>query len=183
MEIPFLDLSQFREPLNQLKYVSPYAFMMDGGVCMLKNGALMMTFQVEYPDLESSSAANIASVASLFNRTVMSLAANDGWALFFDVRRVKTLDYPAGNFDNHAAWLVDQRRAENFREFGEHYTSKYYISFVWQLPGEFEEKTAAFFFKDGKKVRGKHPAAKKRSLPGVQKECENFLDECHKAMG
>lgn len=183
MEIPFLDLFQFREPINQLKYVSPYAFMMDGGVCMLKNGALMMTFQVEYPDLESSSAANIASVASLFNRTVMSLAANEGWALFFDVRRVKTRDYPAGNFDNLAAWLVDQRRAENFRKFGEHYTSRYYISFVYQLPGEFEKKTAAFFFKDGKKVRGNRKETERRSLPGVQKECENFLDECHKAMG
>lgn len=139
MKIPFLDMMQFKEPLNQLKYVSPYAFIIEPNICLLKDGALMTTYQIEYPDLESSSANDIAAVAALFNSSIMSLGRNEGWAIFFDVRRVKTKDYPAGNFSNLAGWLIDQRRAENFQKFGEHYTSKYYISFVWQLPADMEE--------------------------------------------
>lgn len=67
----------------------------------------MTTYQVEYPDLESSSAPEIASMASLFNRSCMTLAQNEGWALFFDVKRYKTKDYPAGEFSNLTGWLID----------------------------------------------------------------------------
>ena len=134
MKIPHLDLQKFKEPQNQLKYVLPWSFIIQPGVCLLKNGAIMATYQVEYPDLESSSAPEIASMASLFNRTAMTLAQNEGWALFFDVKRYKTKDYPAGEFSNLTGWLIDQRRAENYHKFGEHFTTEYYITFVYQLP-------------------------------------------------
>ena len=155
MKIPYLDMFQFKEPLNQLKYVSPYAFIIEPNICLLKNGALMTTYQIEYPDLESSSANDIAAVAALFNSSIMSLAQNEGWAIFFDVKRIKTKEYPAGTFNNLSGWLIDQRRAENFERFGEHYTSKYYISFVWQLPDDLEEKGNEIFFKDNIKKTGK----------------------------
>ena len=67
---------------------------------------------------------------------------------FFDVKRIKTKEYPAGTFNNLSGWLIDQRRAENFEKFGEHFTSKYYISFVWQLPDDLEEQGKKFFYKD-----------------------------------
>lgn len=185
MKIPFLDMMQFKEPLNQLKYVSPYAFILEPNICLLKDGALMTTYQIEYPDLESSSANDIAAVAALFNDSIMSLGRNEGWAIFFDVRRVKTKEYPAGNFSNLAGWLIDQRRAENFKKFGEHYTSKYYISFVWQLPADVEEKGSALFFKNGSREKGKTRKdwAHERDLKSVWDNCEKFLDDCDKVMG
>lgn len=188
MKIPFLDMMQFKERQNQLKYVLPYAFMIDDGVCLLKDGALMTTYQVEYPDLESSAASDIAGVAAIFNRSIMTLSKNEGWAVFFDVRRVKTREYPAGHFTNPAGWLIDQRRAENFHNYGEHYTSKYYISFAYQLPNDAEEKTTRIFFKGGgnseksQEGRRKSPFGTK-NLSAVQRECDIFLDECAKVMG
>ena len=188
MNIPFLDMQQFKEPLNQLKYVSPYAFIIEPDICLLKNGALMTTYQIEYPDLESSSANDIAAVAALFNRSIMSLAQNEGWAVFFDVKRIKTKEYPAGTFDNLAGWLIDQRRAENFKSFGEHYTSKYYISFVWQLPDDLEEKGNEIFFKDDTQNGKKNSKNRKfwsyqRNLKAVEDNCNKFLDDCDKIMG
>lgn len=186
MKIPYLDMFQFKEPLNQLKYVSPYAYIMEPNICLLKNGALMTTYQIEYPDLESSSANDIAAVAALFNRSIMSLAQNEGWAIFFDVKRMKTKEYPAGTFDNLSGWLIDQRRAENFSKFGEHFTSKYYLSFVWQLPNDFEEKGNEFFFKEKDSKENKHNKKTinhKRDLKAVQDNCERFLDDCDKIMG
>ena len=195
MKLPYLDMLQFKEPLNQLKYISPYAFIVEPHICLLKNGALMTTYQIEYPDLESSSANDIAAVAALFNRSIMSLAQDEGWAVFFDVKRIKTKEYPAGTFNNLAGWLIDQRRAENFERFGEHYTSKYYISFVWQLPDDLEEKGNELFYKDnsrkadnGKKAGKNTKQSKKkktvlRSLNAVQDSCDRFLDNCDKIMG
>lgn len=184
MKIPSLDLLKFKEPQNQLKYVLPWSFIISPGICLLKNGALMTTYQVEYPDLEASSAPEIASMASLFNRSAMALAQNEGWALFFDVKRYKTKDYPAGDFSNLAGWLIDQRRAENYHKFGEHFTTEYYITFVYQLPSDIDSKTTGFFFKNKtKNQKGKNKEVKGNNLPKMQKEAEDFLDECEKVMG
>ena len=162
----------------------PWSFIISPGICLLKNGALMTTYQVEYPDLEASSAPEIASMASLFNRSAMALAQNEGWALFFDVKRYKTKDYPAGDFSNLAGWLIDQRRAENYHKFGEHFTTEYYITFVYQLPSDIDSKTTGFFFKNKtKNQRGKNKEVKGNNLPKMQKEAEDFLDECEKVMG
>lgn len=192
MGFPFLDFRKIsKEPVNQLKYITPYSFIISPSVCFLKSGALMATYQVEYPDLESSSAGSIESLASLFNRSVMSLAQNEGWAIFFDARRYKTKEYPAGEFNNLAGYLIDQRRAENFHKYGEHFTTDYYISFVYQLESDAENKTAALFFKNGGKQSQKNTAKKSKSktlftgknLPEIEKEVENFLDDVEKVMG
>ena len=189
MNIPFLDFTKINKGVpNQLKYISPYSFIISPSVCLLKNGAVMTTYQVEYPDLESSSASSIASMASLFNRNIMSLAHEEGWAVFFDVRRYKTKDYPSGEFSNLAGWLIDQRRAENFHKFGEHFTTDYYITFVYQLPSDIENKTTSLFFKKknadtAKKNKAKSMFADSNNLPAFKKEIENFLDEVEKVMG
>jgi len=187
MNIPFLDFKKItREPGNQLKYITPWSFIISPSVCLLKNGAIMTTYQVEYPDLESSSASSIASMASLFNRSVMSLAQDEGWGIFFDVRRYKTKEYPAGEFSNLAGWLIDQRRAENFHKFGEHFTTDYYITFVYQLPSDMESKTTSLFFKNKnpkKKKNDKSMFENPETFSVMQKEIENFLDEVEKVMG
>ena len=145
----------------------------------------MTTYQVDFPDLESSSASSIASLSSLFNRSVMSLAQDEGWAVFVDVRRYKTKEYPTGSFDNLAGFLIDQRRAENYRKFGEHFTTDYYITFVWQLPSDMESKTTSLFFKNKKQKpkKTKSMFGESENLPVVKKEIENFLDEVEKVMG
>lgn len=184
MNIPFIDLFKSKEPINQLKYSLPYSFIMDNGICLLKNAALMTTYQVSYPDLESSSAPEIANMAELFNRSAMTLACNEGWALFFDVKRYKTKNYPMGKFDNLAGWLIDQRRADNYQSFGEHYNTDYYISFVYQLPSDVNEKATSIFFKKEKKNNSnKSLFQKSKNLPIIQKEIDNFVDECEKTMG
>ena len=184
MDIPYLNMFKLnKEAPNQLRYVMPYSFIMEPGICLLKNGAIMATYRVEYPDLESSSAQSIASMAALFNRTTMALAQEEGWAIFFDCKRYKTKEYPAGEFSNLAGWLIDQRRAENFRKFGEHFTTDYYISFVYQLPSDIESRTTSFFFQKKHTAKANKALFKTENLPQLQKEIDNFLDETDKAMG
>ncbi len=183
---PKLDLFNVcKELMNQLKYTTPYSFIIQPSVCMLKNGAIMTTYQVEYPDLESSSGSSIANMAELFNRSIMTLAQDEGWAIFFDARRYKTKDYPEGNYDNLLGWLIDQKRAENYEKFGEHFTTDYFITFVYQLPSDAEDKiTGTFIKRNNKAQQGQQPAFGKTGvLNVVSKEIEQFLDEVEKVMG
>ena len=181
MEIPFLDFSKVsKKAINYAKGVSPYSFIISPGVCLLKNGAIMTSYQVDYPDLESSSQSSIAAMSALFNRSVMSLAQNEGWAIYFDSKRYKTKDYPAGTFSNLAGWLIDRRRAENYQKYGEHFTTDYYITFVYQLPSDMESKTQSILYKKNKKQKS---FQKVHNLPTLQKEIEEFIDEVEKIMG
>jgi type IV secretion system protein VirB4 len=181
-----LDFSKLnKESSNMLKNISPYSFIMSPGICLLKNGAIMTTYQVEYPDLESSSPAATAAMAGLFNRTIMALAEQDGWAITFDCRRYKTKNYPSGTFSNLAGWLIDQRRSENFHNFGEHFTTDYYINFVYQLPSDMEDAMTSFMFtgKKQKKHKGISLGNGEKNLKVLKKEIMDFLDETEKAMG
>ncbi len=76
MNIPTLDLLKLtKEPTNQLKNLLPYSFIISPGVCLLKNAAVMATYQVEYPDLESSAAGDIAGglIGQLFAKRNLKL--------------------------------------------------------------------------------------------------------------
>lgn len=189
MNIPTLDLLKLtKEPTNQLKNLLPYSFIISPGVCLLKNAAVMATYQVEYPDLESSAAGDIAGMAELFNSSVMALAAQEGWAVWFDCKRFKTKEYPAGHFTNLAGWLIDERRNENYRSYGEHFTTEYYVTFVYQLPGEADTKSTALFYKNAnsqknKKKKNESTFLNHENLPVVKKEIEQFEDEIEKVMG
>lgn len=182
--LPLFNLKEMsKEPHNLLRYVLPYSFIVSPSVVVLKNGAIMTTYQVEYPDLESSSAESIVALAGLFNRSVMSLAQDEGWAIYLDVKRTKTKDYPAGEFSNLAGWLIDQKRAENFHDYGEHFTTDYYISFVYQLPSDIESKATNIFFKKKQNTKRHSLFEKNENYPIIMKEIENFLDEVEKVMG
>ncbi len=182
MNIPFLDFSKMgKEPINQLKFITPYSFILAEGVCLLKNGALMTTYRVNYPDMEASSAESINAIAQLFNLSIMSLARESGWAVYFDVYRRKTYDYPAGTYNNLAGWLIDRRRADNFKNNGEHYTSDYYISFVYQLPNDMENKAKSFFFIKSRRKKSLFQTS--QHIEKIRKEVSNFSDEIEKVMG
>ncbi len=185
MDVPFFDFSKVNKIIpNDRSNSSPYLYIITPSICVLKNGAIMTTYQVEYPDLESSSPSSIASLAAYFNKAIMSLANEEGWAIFFDCKRYKTQDYPGGTFDNLAGWLIDQRRSENFHNFGEHFTTDYYITFVYQLPSDMESKTTSIFFKQNQKKKNQKYSEyqKAKNIEETKKLISDFLDETEKTM-
>lgn len=192
MKIPYLNFKKINKPYETaLSNILPYSFIMTPGICMLKNGALMTTYQVEYPDLESSSAESIVAISNIFNRNIMALSQKEGWAIFFECRRHKTTDYPGAEFDNLAGWLIDQKRGENYREYGEHFSTDYYISFVYELPVDLENKTEQLFFINNNDKKNKEKNKSRKSifynkpnfdLKTAQKQVDDFIDETQKIM-
>lgn len=184
MTMPFLDLFKVsHESKNQLKFILPYSFIISPSLCLLKNGAIMTCFEVGYPDLESSGASEIANESAMFNRQIMQLGQNEGWAIFFEAKRSKTKWYPRGQFTNLAGWLIDQRRAENFQKLENHFATEYYITFVQQLAKDLEGKTKSIFFKKTNARKNTQKIENSNSWKMFQEEIKNFNDEVEKTMG
>ena len=194
MEIPGFDLKKMKKHhcfdiSNQLKGLLPYAFIITPGVCLLKDAAVLCTYKVEYPDLESSSAQDIAYMSEMINQNIMGLSKEEGWSIWFDCKKSLTKEYPAGRFTNLAGWLIDERRNDNFKNIGEHFITDYYITFVWQLPPDTESKTDSLLYKKNNskpvnKKNQKEPLYKKqKNLPEVKRLIEQFETEVKKTMG
>lgn len=127
--------------------VCPWEFMIDEGVCMIKgrNGALCSAFEFTAPDLGSSSAAKINSVATLFNNLIIKLG--EGWTVQFELRRILTNKYPAGKFTTKTGAIIDTIREINFQQLREHYQNRYFVIFTYELPSETAQKGKSLFFK------------------------------------
>ena len=71
--------SLYKNKGAELTSLCPWILMADDGIVLLKNGAFCCSYEFIAPDLDSSSASKIASIANLFNSSVMQLG--EGWAL------------------------------------------------------------------------------------------------------
>lgn len=148
-----------------LSSICPWEFMVDDGVCMLKgrNGALCSAYEFVAPDLGSSSASQINSVATMFNNAIINLG--EGWTIQFELRRRLTNKYPAGKFCTKTGAIIDSIREVNFSSFSDHYENKYYVIFTYELPSEIEQKGKSLFFKKDSKQEEKP----------IKPEIKNFL--------
>jgi type IV secretion system protein VirB4 len=126
--------------------------MADEGIVLGKNGAISKSYEFVAPDLGSSSAAKIASIAASFNHSLMQLG--EGWAVQFEVHRDYSNEYPGSEMDNIAAYLVEAQREENFSRLQAHFESNYYLTFTYQLPADIKNKSKSFFFKQSETYDG-----------------------------
>lgn len=168
-------MSVFRNKGESLTSLCPWTLMADDGICLIKNGALMCAYEFYVPDLDSSPAYKINSVASAFNNAVMNLG--EGWTVQFELQRRLTPEYPASNFTNLAAFLVERQREINFSYVENYYENRYYLTFTMQLPPEIEQKGAGLFYKQEKSNSG---ILDRNLLNG---QIKSFKMECGKAVG
>lgn len=137
--------SLYKNKGAELTSLCPWILMADDGIVLLKNGAFCCSYEFIAPDLDSSSASKIASIANLFNSSVMQLG--EGWALQFHLHRRLSNKYPGAKFDSATGYLVERQREINFTYLSAHYENRYYLTFTYQLPPEIQQKSAGFFYK------------------------------------
>ena len=115
-------------------------------VVMQKNGTIMTTYGFRGYDIESYSADYINTVFEYFNEQVKRLG--DGWAISIEAQRYKMHEYPASDFDNVAALLVDKEREAEFKLSGDHYDSSYYLNFMYKPDSPIKRKFVKFFYSE-----------------------------------
>lgn len=172
---------KYRKSFNVKKYfkpigatvneLCPWEIILEDGICISKNADLIKAFRYTPPDLGSSSAYKIASVAANFNRSVMQLGS--GWGIQFEVQRILNNEYPISNYDNAAGFVIENQREMRFLFEEAHFENRYYIILTYGLPSDIEAKTSSFFMK-------KTNIKKNVDIGLIEAEIKNFTMQCEK---
>lgn len=121
------------------------------GIVLQKDSCLQQTFAFRGQDLEGLSDSYVNQTFVYFNEVIKRL--DDSWMVSVEAQRYATQDYPEARVENLAAFLVEKERQKSFQEYGEHFESSYYITFVKKLDRELKEKTKTLFLKDTRPLK------------------------------
>lgn len=111
-----------------------YSAVIDDGIILCKNGALMASWSYTARDQESSTDTQIESDAALLNRALSELG--DGWMIHVDAVRKATPHYIPRGKSHFPHWLpavADEERRRFFQAHGDLYEG-YFILTVTYLP-------------------------------------------------
>ena len=107
-----------------------YAALIEDGILLLKDGALMRSWYYEGPDLDSASDEELTSLSAQVNSILSQLG--NGWMLHADAIRRPAADYPLGSEFPHPTLelRVEERRA-NYVDSAEHFESVYALTLTY----------------------------------------------------
>jgi type IV secretory pathway VirB4 component len=154
-------LKEYREPTHRLPDLLPWAALIAPGIILQKDGLLQKTLVFRGPDLASHSPHELVQINSQLNNALMRLGS--GWSLFVESQRFRANEYPHSRWHHPAAWIVDLERARSFAE-NAHFESSYYLTCVWQMPGDVSGRVAAFFYEDPQGPSVDDPARERASI-------------------
>lgn len=152
-EEPVLEFNKgkYKEPQTLLSKYLPWAVIAErgSGVVLQKDGVLQKTLAFRGPDLDAASASTVAALSYDVNMAVKRLGSK--WAVFFEAQKYATTEYPGSKYDSNriAAFLIDEERAHQFRQYGLHYETSYYLTLTYALPNENIGKAARVFYSEG----------------------------------
>lgn len=106
----------------------PWAMLVAPGVIEQKDGLLQKTFAFRGPDLESESRQSLISTIARLNNSLKRLGG--GWSLFLEAQRGFSTNYPESQFPDAASQALEDERKASFRAEGEHFETKYFLTFV-----------------------------------------------------
>jgi type IV secretion system protein VirB4 len=143
-----MQITEHRTAVRGLADLLLYDSMIDDGVLLLQDGALLAAWSFRGPDMASSTHAEMAALSARLN-TVLRLGS--GWMIQCDAVRSKAPGYPgAGAFPDPVTALIDDERREQFVAEGVHFESEYFLALTYLPPEQTEERVKGFLF-DGQR--------------------------------
>jgi type IV secretion/conjugal transfer VirB4 family ATPase len=147
-----------------------YDSLIDDGVLLLQDGALLAGWSFRGPDMASATHEEMAALCARLS-SIMRLGA--GWMIQCDAIRCLAPGYPEeGHFPDTATRIIDAERREQFMAEGAHFESDYFLTLTFLPPAAREEKVKGWLF-DGTKVR---KASALRALEYFEGRIANFED-------
>lgn len=140
------NLREYREPEAKLANYLPWALLVAPGVVEQKDGLLQKTVEFRGPDLSSTTRNGLISVVARINNALKRLGA--GWSLFIEAQRSQCTLYPASDWPDPISKLLDDERRRAFEGNNAHFSSRYYLTFVYAPPSQKQQQLWSLFFKD-----------------------------------
>ncbi|MBU2718779.1 hypothetical protein HF563_05180 [Acidithiobacillus ferridurans] len=132
-----LAIKTYRSTAPSLADLLHYAFLVNPGTMLLKEGSLMAVWRYHGPDPDSSGTGDLAALASTINSALARVG--NGWLLHADCIRKPAVDYPAASrmaFPDRTNKLIDSERRRQYQQVGQHYESAYCLTLTWLPPSD-----------------------------------------------
>lgn len=145
-----LNLLEYRTQEEGLCDRLNYAAMIDEGIMLGKDGALMAAWFFRGQDLASSTPDELAALSARLNG---ALHFGSGWMIHVDAIRLNTPDYPhEGSFPDRTTQIIDDERRMQFIAEGAHYESAYALTLTYLPPSQTEGKLTNMMFEGTEEI-------------------------------
>jgi type IV secretion system protein TrbE len=132
-----------------------YAHFIEEGLILNKDGAFLVSYQYQAPDLDSATKEECDALVQLMNRMLLTL--DDGWMLHLDEIRIPATGYvESGDFQDPVSRLIDQERRQIYQQEGAHFENHQVLTFVWKFPHHMAHKTRYLFVEGVDKEKDQH---------------------------
>ncbi|MCR9095681.1 MAG: hypothetical protein NXI30_15780 [bacterium] len=120
------------------------AAMVDEGVMLNKDGAVLAGWRLHGPDLESADAAELEALSARIHRALRSLG--NGHEIHFQSVRSTSRRYAAaGDFPDPTSMLIEDERRRDHESDGRHYESQTYFTLTYLVRPDTERRALRFF--------------------------------------
>jgi type IV secretion system protein VirB4 len=121
-----------------------YDSLVEDGVLLLQDGALLAAWSFRGPDMASATHTEMAVLSARLNRL---LRLGTGWMVQCDATRSLAPEYPAaGEFPDPVTRAIDEERRMQFLAEGAHFESEYFLTLTYLPPIHAEEKLRGWMF-------------------------------------
>jgi type IV secretion system protein VirB4 len=137
------NLREFRSKALALPDLLPWAFMVENGIVLTKQGGLLAGWEFCGPDLDSSTPAELMAMAARINRALM---LGEGWVIHCDAIRAPAPGYaPEGVFPDRTTRLIDDARRDAWMRHSVGFRSRYVLIVTWFPEPDAASKVANLF--------------------------------------
>ncbi len=128
-----------------------YDALVDDGVLLLQDGALLAGWSFRGPDMASATPSEMAALSARLNSV---LRLGSGWMINCDAIRSRSPEYQTGgSFADPITRLIDVERAQQFQSEHAHFESEYFLTLTYLPPEDKEEKIKGWMFEGGRQIK------------------------------
>jgi type IV secretion system protein VirB4 len=120
-----------------------WAFLIDDGVVLQKDGSLVAGWSYRGPDVTAATAEELHHLARHVNDALMSLT--DTWMFHVDAIRRPATPYPASAFPSPITALIDDERRATYDQQGHHFETEYFITVTHLPPADAFSRLGGWF--------------------------------------
>lgn len=163
-------LVEHRRKATGLADLLLYDALIDDGVLLLQDGALLAAWSFRGPDMASATYAEMAALSARLNSI---LRLGSGWVVQVDAIRSASPGYPErGAFPDPATRLIDIEREQQFRSDHAHFESDYFLTITYLPPEQTEEKIRGWMFEGQREYK----SSAERALDYFKSRVGSFED-------
>jgi type IV secretion system protein TrbE len=162
---------EYRTKLRSYADLLLYAGVIEDGIILNKDGALMAAWEYRGNDLDSASEHELVALSERVNGVLRRRGT--GWMLHVDAIRAHSRRYDtAGVFPDRTTQLIESERREQYEAEGAHFESRFVMSLTYLPPSDTEDRIGNLFI-EGDKVT---ESAAQRALTNFKSAIQEIED-------